>query len=700
MSRSLARILSVAMLVMAVSALRAFGSPAGYVYVLMTTPGAAPTVQVFDGATAQLVTGIPLPADSVTPAGLAISPDGSRIYVSTKAGSGTATRLTVVDARHHVLLTSFVLAEQDAGTLAVSPDGSKVFMLRTASSTTMSLLSISTANGAILGSTTFDALGAVMIVDAARNRLDVARHPLNSGLTGNILHVDAYDMSLTLLQSSGALGGGAADAPIGIALSPDGSRLHVTTTPMVVFGSNVRALRDYILNPVSLAFVSRRDIPVSGDPEVLRSNGDLITLGGSLELPDPPPYYIGRTPLSGPSSTIPVESDSQAFKLSPLQTLGFYVTTATTVNARDIETGALVMSRTFGPSQTFNQGVLFRESVATPFNTPSCTYRLDSSYASFNAAQTVDVPIRLTTDCAWSASADQSWIHVDRASGTGNATFTLSADVNTSGQTRRATVLIGGQIVTVTQGSPQDARPAFGVIDTPSDGVSGVSGSIAITGWALDELAVQSVLIYRDPVPAEPQTLIPIGTATLVEGARPDVQAAFPTLPFASRAGWGYMLLTNVLPQSPDGSYRIHVFVADLDGHSTFLGTRTIHVNHTTATLPFGAIDTPGQGEAVSGVITNWGWALTPQPANIPTNGSTIDVLIDGVVVGHPTYGLDRADIAALFPGYANTNSAVGYFTIDTTTLTNGVHTIAWVVRDNMGRAQGIGSRYFTVVNP
>lgn len=40
------------------------------------------------------------------------------------------------------------------------------------------------------------------------------------------------------------------------------------------------------------------------------------------------------------------------------------------------------------------------------------------------------------------------------------------------------------------------------------------------------------------------------------------------------------------------------------------------------------------------------------------------------------------------------------YFTIDTTTLMNGVHTIAWVVRDSLGRTQGIGSRYFAVANP
>ena len=75
-------------------------------------------------------------------------------------------------------------------------------------------------------------------------------------------------------------------------------------------------------------------------------------------------------------------------------------------------------------------------------------------------------------------------------------------------------------------------------------------------------------------------------------------------------------------------------------------------------------------------------------------------MIVDGVAVGRPTYGFDRSDIAALFPGYANTNSAVGYFMLDTTTLTNGVHTVSWVVRDSMGRAAGLGSRYFTVQNP
>jgi hypothetical protein len=290
-------------------------------------------------------------------------------------------------------------------------------------------------------------------------------------------------------------------------------------------------------------------------------------------------------------------------------------------------------------------------------------------------------------------------VHLSPASGIGNGTVTITVDVNSTGVTRQSRVSLGGQVVTVTQAGPGSNEP-FGIFDLPQDFITGAFGAMAVTGWALDDVGVTAVRLYRDPVPGEPQTLIPIGTATLVEGARPDVQAAYPSYPFASRAGWGYMLLTNMLPGGGNGTYRLHAYIEDVEGHFVLLGTKTFSASNSTATLPFGTIDTPGQGDTVSGTITNWGWVLTPPNGTIPVDGSTIDVLIDGLVVGHPTYGLNRSDIAALFPGYANTNSAVGYFTFDTSSLTNGVHTIAWFVRDSLGRTQGIGSRYFTVVNP
>ncbi|MCP4707754.1 MAG: hypothetical protein GY869_03945, partial [Planctomycetes bacterium] len=106
------------------------------------------------------------------------------------------------------------------------------------------------------------------------------------------------------------------------------------------------------------------------------------------------------------------------------------------------------------------------------------------------------------------------------------------------------------------------------------------------------------------------------------------------------------------------------------------------------------------QGGTASGTdYINWGWVLTPQPNTIPTDGSTIKVWVDGVNVGHPVYNLYRADIATLFPGYNNSGGAVGYFTLDTTTYANGVHTIQWTATDDDGNSDGIGSRYFNIQN-
>jgi hypothetical protein len=130
------------------------------------------------------------------------------------------------------------------------------------------------------------------------------------------------------------------------------------------------------------------------------------------------------------------------------------------------------------------------------------------------------------------------------------------------------------------------------------------------------------------------------------------------------------------------------------------LGSKTITVDNANAVKPFGAIDAPTQGGTASGAnFVNWGWALTPLPKKIPTNGSTIDVVVDGVKIGHPTYNNYRADIAGLFPSYNNSNGAIGYYYLDTTAYENGVHTIQWIAKDNAGKSDGIGSRYFTIRN-
>ena len=138
-------------------------------------------------------------------------------------------------------------------------------------------------------------------------------------------------------------------------------------------------------------------------------------------------------------------------------------------------------------------------------------------------------------------------------------------------------------------------------------------GSVPVTGWALDDVKVVSVKVYRDTVAGEPAgSLVYIGDATFVPGARPDVAAAYPTIPFNTRAGWGYLLLTNTLPNRGTGTYRLSIYATDQEGNQQLLGIRTIICSNSTATVPFGAIDTPAQGEVVSSAtVNNFGWVLS-----------------------------------------------------------------------------------------
>jgi hypothetical protein len=325
------------------------------------------------------------------------------------------------------------------------------------------------------------------------------------------------------------------------------------------------------------------------------------------------------------------------------------------------------------------------------------------------STQTVALAFNGTSGVSWTASSNQPNINVSPTAGTGNAVLQISATAGSSGlvtvtaQSVNATGQVQVNVSSATPGSPT------GSFDTPANNTTGIAGAIPVTGWALDSIEVVNVGIWREPIGGEPPAsngLVYIGDATFVEGARPDVQATFPNTPLSYRAGWGYMLLTNFLPKGSgaaalgNGTYNLHAIAMNKAGNTFDLGTRTITVDNVHASKPFGTIDTPAQGATVSGnAFVNFGWTLTQSSYNIPVDGSTITVMVDGVALGHPTYNQFRNDIATLFPGLANTNGAIGFFYIDTTKLSNGVHTISWVVYDNQNRGDGIGSRYFTVQN-
>jgi hypothetical protein len=207
--------------------------------------------------------------------------------------------------------------------------------------------------------------------------------------------------------------------------------------------------------------------------------------------------------------------------------------------------------------------------------------------------------------CTPSAGSNSGQVSVSvnasaKSPGTYNGTITISAPgALNSPQT------IAVKMVVFSTGS--DSAP-FGTFETPVHN-STVRSSIPVTGWVLDDIAVESVKIYR----REGKKLVPVGDAVLVEGARPDVEASYPGYPNNDKAGWGYMMLTYFLPNQGNGTFTFTAIARDITGHQVTLGSKTVTCDNANAVKPFGAIDTPGQGgDAAGSNFINWGWVLTP----------------------------------------------------------------------------------------
>jgi hypothetical protein len=347
---------------------------------------------------------------------------------------------------------------------------------------------------------------------------------------------------------------------------------------------------------------------------------------------------------------------------------------------------------------------------------PSLFFGAETNGQSFlrkTSTQTVRLSQSGAGTVSWVATPSVPWITVSPASGTGSATLNVSVNfvnglpgagsiAGTVAMTFSGAGLPSGPLtIGLTLFAPGSPSAPIGALDTPADGSTGVTGSIAVTGWALDDIEVTQVRILRDPVAGEGAGLIPIGTGVFVDGSRPDVAGIFSASPRATRGGWGYLMLTNFLPNLGNGTFRIHAYADDVEGRTTLIGSRTITCTNSTATTPFGAIDTPDQGATVSGIVNNFGWVLTRSPARADPPNGTVTVLVDGVAVGSPGSWGSRPDLTSLFPAttYGGITNALGVFALNTTTLSNGLHTIAWVVTASDGQSAGVGSRYFIVQN-
>ena len=129
---------------------------------------------------------------------------------------------------------------------------------------------------------------------------------------------------------------------------------------------------------------------------------------------------------------------------------------------------------------------------------------------------------------SWAGASDSGWINIEPSSGTGTGIIDVSVEPG-----GMAPGSYSGIITVTDYEAPQTVQsvtvnltvkdysmdePPIGAFDSPQNG-SIVSSSIPVTGWALDDIGLRSVKIYRKPEPGEGTHPVYIGEPYFVEGA-------------------------------------------------------------------------------------------------------------------------------------------------------------------------------------
>jgi phospholipase C len=209
-------------------------------------------------------------------------------------------------------------------------------------------------------------------------------------------------------------------------------------------------------------------------------------------------------------------------------------------------------------------------------------------------------------------------------------------------------------------------------IDVPAQGTN-VSGLVTISGWALDNASAVGTAITGVQVKVDGSI---VGNATYGL-SRPDVCAVYPGRPNCPNVGYSYSLNTSTLSL---GTHTITVAATDSDA-APDTGSSTVTVNVQVPT-PTVYIDVPVAGAKVSGIAIVSGWAVD-NAAAVGTAISSVQIKVDGILVGSATYGLSRPEVCAAYPGRPGCPN-VGYsYSLNVSTLSQGAHIITVTAIDS-----------------
>ncbi|EIJ43642.1 hypothetical protein BegalDRAFT_2807 [Beggiatoa alba B18LD] len=192
------------------------------------------------------------------------------------------------------------------------------------------------------------------------------------------------------------------------------------------------------------------------------------------------------------NSNCPVASISTDGKFINIPRLG--ITAIVNFFGKKIETSVVFYQATLKWQETETVPSFTVDSVTTLVS--SCAYTLSPSVSSdIPASGATGLSISLgatTSNCAWTASSNVSWITLDKLNGQGSTELTFSVDANTSTSPRTGTLIIAGQTISITQLGMEETACSYSIsptsIDIDSTGVAAlpitVTASASHCSWS------------------------------------------------------------------------------------------------------------------------------------------------------------------------------------------------------------------------
>jgi hypothetical protein len=219
-------------------------------------------------------------------------------------------------------------------------------------------------------------------------------------------------------------------------------------------------------------------------------------------------------------------------------------------------------------------------------------------------------------------------------------------------------------------------------IDSPNSNTQ-ASGPYTAGGWAVDNTtSINSISIQVDGQF--------VGLATY-GNSRPDVCAVYSTSPGCPNVGWTYSLNTSALA---DG---LHTFTAVTASNNLTHAVASISFTVANATASASSailmnIDVPnGNGSTLSGVTTLAGWAFDALEQNTRIQvivDPNLDLINNYYYGNYAVSGGSRPDVCAALDNPPNCANSGWSYSLDTTQLSNGAHTLAIIATTPSGNTK------------